>query len=1161
MNYCVHFFIGKEFEILLEGVANDLLKNDLSALHFNKYFLVDGGEDGKLSFKELKVCVKGNSDERIEFTAMDCLNNNISFSLSSIGNDNSVIGNNVYTEIFDSVLTVENSATQNMLDTFIYFPFYKESSIGVVENICKEINSSPRAGLTGVSFVTFGDDMSKVIEPDYKLESTSKKNLAKFDKMRNKLGFVEQKSHLIFIHDSTTSGLALGMNREKFTDMLAQLAILLSTSYKEIFPLGDTEKQATCLGFSSLYFSEYLFISYLMNKVTLAAIDNSSVNDKKVNVNSIFQTTNGMLRERDVILSNFLKKHKTDTTEGAYKEVVDEIQDIFKTVSEKFAGTKSMTEKAAILAALLSKADYELFANAVYNSENANLTDLYNEAFEYFINEDVAGYYKDKDKDEDLINPLKELKTINEKILNSSSQIRELEESVLELEKLIDDGNKVQECYVDDTITVNGRQFRLLPDFDEEPLKDSYIEHPVSVTSIDLRGNFRPVQDQGQQGSCLSFALTSIFEYMMRATGQEEYDLSEAFLYYNARDLEGNGSVNEDGGSLYHTSIESLMKYGIALEKVWPYNDMVYDKKPSQEAYDDAATRKLVKAMSVKLCSDAIKSALQDGYPVAASFNLYPSFYDNNGFIPVPTAEEIEQAKMNVDNPDSQNRHGRHTMVIVGFSDELNMFLVRNSWGESWGDKGYCYIPYKYINNPELFNYACILTEIASLEFKTPQLTEIPALKIDNNDIRIRYYVTKAALDREKLSLCLYKKQRDEWLAYFEKLKIVFSNSNGNKQFVNANSQFHNDAIKELETQNKDAKTRREEITKELNKSHIIAIVKAIASFLVAIGGCLGINKLLVNIHNNAKSDLFNELIQGNSGGFSKTIVGWLDAENGGTSTISTWFMIVLALAICLIILYFQNQKWKAWREERDGLDAAIERNLKEIILRREKIKRLQFTAFAAWTVITNLTSLQEKLLKMYNCFISLINNLRVWYKEVEQETEKINLGSTFTNISLLSEDKLDNYFETKLKETEECNVDLCENIDKFVIDANFLANYKLGLRNKIIRILQNHLEKLDFSVTEHLIKDEFGYVAESINSNTLQQLLKNSNLFAYVRTVSASAQSIVAPDTDKYESAVINRMSMLPGIVLIQSTNKYRLQLVNVQLLKYDEIVVLKDA
>ena len=95
MNYCVHFFIGKEFEILLEGVANDLLKNDLSALHFNKYFLVDGGEDGKLSFKELKVCVKGNSDERIEFTAMDCLNNNISFSLSSIGNDNSVIGDNV----------------------------------------------------------------------------------------------------------------------------------------------------------------------------------------------------------------------------------------------------------------------------------------------------------------------------------------------------------------------------------------------------------------------------------------------------------------------------------------------------------------------------------------------------------------------------------------------------------------------------------------------------------------------------------------------------------------------------------------------------------------------------------------------------------------------------------------------------------------------------------------------------------------------------------------------------------------------------------------------------------------------------------------------------------------------------------------------------------
>jgi C1A family cysteine protease len=36
-------------------------------------------------------------------------------------------------------------------------------------------------------------------------------------------------------------------------------------------------------------------------------------------------------------------------------------------------------------------------------------------------------------------------------------------------------------------------------------------------------------------------------------------------------------------------------------------------------------------------------------------------------------------------------RHGRHAMLIVGYTG--NFYIVKNSWGEEWGDKGYCYIP------------------------------------------------------------------------------------------------------------------------------------------------------------------------------------------------------------------------------------------------------------------------------------------------------------------------------------------------------------------------------------------------------------------------------------------------------------------------------------
>ena len=38
-------------------------------------------------------------------------------------------------------------------------------------------------------------------------------------------------------------------------------------------------------------------------------------------------------------------------------------------------------------------------------------------------------------------------------------------------------------------------------------------------------------------------------------------------------------------------------------------------------------------------------------------------------------------------------------MVIVGYDDETRFYRVRNSWGRSFGDKGYCYIPYSYFED------------------------------------------------------------------------------------------------------------------------------------------------------------------------------------------------------------------------------------------------------------------------------------------------------------------------------------------------------------------------------------------------------------------------------------------------------------------------------
>ena len=50
----------------------------------------------------------------------------------------------------------------------------------------------------------------------------------------------------------------------------------------------------------------------------------------------------------------------------------------------------------------------------------------------------------------------------------------------------------------------------------------------------------------------------------------------------------------------------------------------------------------------------------------------------------------------------SEQLLGGHAVVCVGYDDKSQRFICRNSWGTSWGDKGYFYMPYNYLTNSRL---------------------------------------------------------------------------------------------------------------------------------------------------------------------------------------------------------------------------------------------------------------------------------------------------------------------------------------------------------------------------------------------------------------------------------------------------------------------------
>ena len=59
---------------------------------------------------------------------------------------------------------------------------------------------------------------------------------------------------------------------------------------------------------------------------------------------------------------------------------------------------------------------------------------------------------------------------------------------------------------------------------------------------------------------------------------------------------------------------------------------------------------------------------------------------------------------------------GGHAIMAVGYDDDKKVFIIRNSWGVEWGDKGYFYMPYEFILNKDLCSDFWVIQRIRDME-------------------------------------------------------------------------------------------------------------------------------------------------------------------------------------------------------------------------------------------------------------------------------------------------------------------------------------------------------------------------------------------------------------------------------------------------------------
>jgi C1A family cysteine protease len=208
--------------------------------------------------------------------------------------------------------------------------------------------------------------------------------------------------------------------------------------------------------------------------------------------------------------------------------------------------------------------------------------------------------------------------------------------------------------------------------------------------SVDLRPQCPPVYDQLALGSCTSNAVAAAIEFDQIKQGKTPFVPSRLFIYYNERVMEG--TTGSDAGASIRDGIKSVNSQGVCPETEWPYDTSQFAVIPPAECYQQALLERALLYQRVPQDSYDVMECLSSGYPVVFGAMIFESFESNavtqSGIVPMP--EPGEQVL------------GGHALMIVGYDEAKQVFIVRNSWGDQWGMAGYCTIPFDYVLNPQL---------------------------------------------------------------------------------------------------------------------------------------------------------------------------------------------------------------------------------------------------------------------------------------------------------------------------------------------------------------------------------------------------------------------------------------------------------------------------
>jgi C1A family cysteine protease len=200
-----------------------------------------------------------------------------------------------------------------------------------------------------------------------------------------------------------------------------------------------------------------------------------------------------------------------------------------------------------------------------------------------------------------------------------------------------------------------------------------------------------PVYNQGHLNACSAHAIAAALWWDLRKAGRGISPPSRLFIYYNERAREG--VVSSNAMVSLRDGYKTVARNGVCSERRWPYSVRRYRHKPPTACYSEAERHRAIRYERLGQTLTQMHACLAEGYPFTVGLGVHETFRSRlvkrTGVVSLPDT--------------GRDRYlGGHAMLVVGYSEDSRHFIVRNSYGPQWGDRGYGYFPYRYLLDPDL---------------------------------------------------------------------------------------------------------------------------------------------------------------------------------------------------------------------------------------------------------------------------------------------------------------------------------------------------------------------------------------------------------------------------------------------------------------------------